>query len=131
VVNVKPRNAQHTRIVCIVLWVLVAGVGARFLVITGRNAVTPSHSFPAYYLSARLLADGDDPSRFYRNEWFLEHGTEHGVPVGEVYGTTPPTTARLMLPLAWMGHGQARSAGGQPEPAQALPPRPEFVGTAS
>lgn len=62
-----------------------------------------SHGYAAYYTSARLILDGADPVRFYDNRWFMEWTLELGFgDTPDIYNINPPTTALMLLPIAWL-----------------------------
>lgn len=62
-----------------------------------------SHGFAAYYTSARLVASGEDPARFYENRWFLEQTIAAGFEeTPDIFNVNPPATGLLFLPLQWL-----------------------------
>jgi hypothetical protein len=88
---------------------LVLALTLRFALLTASVATRHSDGFGAYYTSARLLHAGVDVARFYDDQWF---NTQVGfiVPgVQDIYTPNPPPTAALLLPLARLSYGAART----------------------
>ena len=56
--------------------------------------------FPNYYVSSRLLLEGEHPSRFYNNTWFETKAHEIGIETPSRFRPFPPITSLIMLPLA-------------------------------
>ncbi len=86
------------------VYALPALAGVWFLVVTFIPALQNfRHGFPTYYVSARLLWEGRWTPQVYDNAWFaaeVQARTPNGV--GEVFAPNPPSTALIMLPLAWL-----------------------------
>jgi hypothetical protein len=69
----------------------------------------PANGFVAYYTSARLLAEGEDPARFYDRPWFQAHIARFEPSVLEIFSANPPTMSLLLLPLSALGYHEARA----------------------
>lgn len=68
-----------------------------------------THSFPAYYTAARLVLDGEWDVRVYDDAWFGERVLElTDGRMSERFSMNPPTTALILLPLAWLDLTRAR-----------------------
>src|SRR5213080_4049587 len=73
-------------------------------------ATRPTHGFSAYYTAARLVLEGQDPARFYDDDWFREQTVRLGFAGAEdIYNVNPPTAALLLLPLAGLTPQVARA----------------------
>jgi hypothetical protein len=69
-----------------------------------------TYAFSAYYTSARLTLEGQAGVRFCE-PWFFEQ--QHALGFGDrsdFFCPNPPTTALLMLPVAWLPPPAARAA---------------------
>lgn len=55
--------------------------------------------FPNYYVSSKLLLEGNHVSKFYDDEWFLTEANNINLPFAK-FSPFPPPTAVLMVPLA-------------------------------
>jgi hypothetical protein len=68
------------------------------------NGIQPGWSmqsdFPNYYVSARMLSEGQDVRKMYDNDWFNERIAAYGIAQQGKFRPFPPPTAFLMLPLA-------------------------------
>lgn len=91
----------------ILLAVLVIGIER--LAYIGQVARRPSHSFVSYYTASVLLARGEDVNRFYDGHWFKQQVATFTPTVEEYYQPNPPTTALVLLPLAHLDYGDART----------------------
>lgn len=56
--------------------------------------------FPNYYVSSRLILDGESVSQFYDNEWFESQASAIGIENPARFNPFPPVTSLIMLPLS-------------------------------
>lgn len=61
-----------------------------------------STDFANYYVSSRMLIEGEASDSLYDNEWFKTKGAEYGAPQAQKFSPFPPITAFAALPFAWM-----------------------------
>ena len=80
---------------------LLTAVLLGFLVMRGLvPAWNHVHSdFANYYVSARLVVEGESLDRLYDNEWFKQKMSEYGAPLPGKFAPFPPITAWMMIPL--------------------------------
>jgi hypothetical protein len=88
---------------------VVVILALRFAWLAIEAATRRSDGFGAYYTSAVLLRDGDDVAHFYDDRWFNAQVGAIVPGVQDIYTPNPPTTAALMLPLAPLSYGTART----------------------
>jgi hypothetical protein len=55
--------------------------------------------FANYYVSARLVVQGESLDSLYNNEWFKQKMSEYGAPLTGKFAPFPPVTAWMMIPL--------------------------------
>ncbi len=70
-------------------------------------AYQPRPGFLVAYTTSRLLLEGEDPARFYDNDWFSQQAQRFEPTVNDI-NVNPPTLALLALPLAWLPYRTAR-----------------------
>lgn len=58
--------------------------------------------FPNYYVSSRLVAEGEPVHQFYDNNWFEGKAKQMGIEQIARFTPFPPVTSVLMLPLSGM-----------------------------
>ena len=56
--------------------------------------------FPNYYVSARLISEGEPVQQFYDNDWFEARGHDMGIDRTARFNPFPPITSLVMLPLS-------------------------------
>jgi hypothetical protein len=79
-------------------------------VYTASHAASVTHGFAAYYAASRSFLDGGLGPWVYDDETFEERVRRFAeAPVRDVFGPNPPTMALLVLPLAPLDHGRART----------------------
>jgi hypothetical protein len=66
-----------------------------------------SPGFVAAYTASRVLLEGEEASQLYDDAWFAEQVSRFETGIYDIY-VNPPTTALLMLPLAWLPYPLAR-----------------------
>jgi Glycosyltransferase family 87 len=57
--------------------------------------------FSNYYVSARLVVEGQDLTKLYNNDWFQDQIKEHGIDEPGKFAPFPPITAWVMVPLTF------------------------------
>lgn len=68
-----------------------------------------THSYPGYYLAARLVLEQRWTAQVYDNAWFEARVLElTGGSVSERFSLHPPTTSLLLVPIAWLDLTTAR-----------------------
>ena len=90
-------------------WCLAVVLGLRMAVHQARVVDQRANGFVAYYTSARLLTEGEDPVHFYDRPWFQRQVERFEPTVLEVFWATPPTMSLLALPLSGLGYYEARA----------------------
>jgi hypothetical protein len=92
-------------------WLFAAALVALLLWRTAIPAMSArTYAFSAYYTSARLTLEGQAGVRFCE-PWFFAQ--QHALGFGDradFFCPNPPTTALLMLPVAWLPAETARAA---------------------
>jgi hypothetical protein len=91
------------------LWGVAVVLGARMAVHQARVVDRPANSFVAYYTSARLVVEGENPVNFYDRERFQRHVARFEPTVSEIFSANPPTMSVLLLPLSGLGYHEARA----------------------
>jgi hypothetical protein len=91
-----------------ILWGTAIILAAYFIFFVVTNASRSTHGFLAYYTASKLLAEGEDVSRFYDNDWFSSNVKRFVPEVYEIYNVNMPTTSLIMLPLAKFDYSTAR-----------------------
>jgi hypothetical protein len=91
------------------LWCLAVVLGLRLAILEARVVDRRANGFVAYYTSARLLTEGEDPVQFYDRPWFQRQVERFEPTVLEVFWATPPTMSLLGLPLTGLGYHSARA----------------------
>lgn len=56
--------------------------------------------FPNYYVSARVVLEGQNAARLYDDAWFQQQIYDHGMRQAGKFSPFPPATAFVLLPLA-------------------------------
>ncbi len=69
-------------------------------IVPGWNEV--STDFSNYYVSSRLLVEGDPLDSLYDSEWFRRKGAQMGAPQAQKFSPFPPITAFAALPFVWL-----------------------------
>lgn len=69
-------------------------------VVPGWNEV--STDFANYYVSSRMIYEGEGLDSLYHDRWFKAKGLEYGAPQTQKFAPFPPITAFAALPFAWM-----------------------------
>jgi hypothetical protein len=62
----------------------------------------PETDFPNYYTASKLLLEGTGMDRCYDDAWFQEQMTRFGFRETGKFSPFPPSTALVLVPLAWM-----------------------------
>ena len=91
------------------LWCVALVLGLRMASYQARVVDQRANGFVAYYTSARLLTEGEDPVRFYDRPWFQSHIARFEPTVLEIFSANPPTMSVLLLPLSSRGYYEARA----------------------
>jgi hypothetical protein len=91
------------------LWGVALVLGLRMAGYQARVVDRPANGFVAYYTSARLLTEGEDPARFYDRGWFQRHIARFEPTVLEIFSANPPTMSVLLLPLSALRYHDARA----------------------
>lgn len=78
-------------------WVLAASV-VFFLKGFYPGFTKLESDFQNYYLSSKLLIEGENAAQFYDNDWFEVQAKKNGVEIAR-FTPFPPITALLMVPL--------------------------------
>jgi hypothetical protein len=91
------------------LWCAAVGLGLRMAGYQASVVDQRANGFVAYYTSARLLTEGEDPARFYDRPWFQRHIERFEPTVLEIFSANPPTMSVLLLPLSALGYHEARA----------------------
>ncbi len=91
-----------------ILWGTVIILAAYFIFFVVTNASRSTHGFLAYYTASKLLAEGEDVSRFYDDDWFSSNVNRFVPEVYEIYNVNMPTTSLIMLPLIKFDYSTAR-----------------------
>jgi hypothetical protein len=91
-----------------ILWGTAIILAAYFIFFVVTNASRPTHGFVAYYTASKLLAEGEDVSGFYDNDWFSSNVKRFVPEVYEIYNVNMPTTSLIMLPLVKFDYSTAR-----------------------
>lgn len=56
--------------------------------------------FPTYYVSAKMLLNGEDMAQLYNAEWFQDKLVDYGTDFKGRFSPFPPSNAFIMLPVA-------------------------------
>ena len=91
------------------LWCVAVVLGLEMAGYQARVVDQRANGFVAYYTSARLLTEGEDPARFYDRPWFQSHIARFEPTVLEIFSANPPTMSVLLLPLSSLGYYEARA----------------------
>lgn len=91
-----------------ILWGTAIILAAYFIFFVVTNASRSTHGFVAYYTASKLLAEGEDVSGFYNNDWFSSNVKRFVPEVYEIYNVNMPTTSLIMLPLVKFDYSTAR-----------------------
>jgi hypothetical protein len=91
-----------------ILWLTVFILSCYFIYYVIENAARPSHGFATYYTASRLLLQGEDVNNFYDDNWFSSKVKEDVPGVYEIYNVNTPTTAFMLLPIAFFNYSSAR-----------------------
>jgi hypothetical protein len=91
-----------------VLWIVVLVLGIFFLNHVISNLTKPTQGFASYYTASRLFLNGENPSRFYNDDWFSSKVLNYVPGVYEVYLVNMPTTVFLTLPVAGFNYETSR-----------------------
>lgn len=91
-----------------ILWGVVIMLAAYFIYFVVINAARSTRGFTSYYTASKLLAEGEDISRFYDNDWFSGNVIRFVPEVYEIYNVNMPTTSIIMLPLIRFDYSTAR-----------------------
>jgi len=91
-----------------ILWITVFILACYFIYYVIENATRPSHGFATYYIASRLLLQGEDVDKFYDDNWFSSKVKEDVSGVYEIYNVNMPTTAFMLLPIAFFDYSSAR-----------------------
>lgn len=92
-----------------ILWLTVFILSCYFIYYVIENAARPSHGFASYYTASRLLLQGEDVNNFYDDNWFSSKVKEDVPGVYEIYNVNTPTTAFMLLPIAFFNYSSARA----------------------
>ncbi|MEE9573063.1 MAG: hypothetical protein V3W20_08455, partial [Candidatus Neomarinimicrobiota bacterium] len=79
-----------------ILWGTAIIFAAYFIFFVVTNASRSTHGFVAYYTASKLLAEGEDVSGFYNNDWFSSNVKRFVPEVYEIYNVNMPTTSLIM-----------------------------------
>jgi hypothetical protein len=90
------------------LWGIVLILSAYFIYFVIVNSDRATHGFATYYTSSKLLAEGEDVSRFYDDDWFSSNVKRFVPEVYEIFNVNMPTTSLIMLPLVKFDYSTAR-----------------------
>jgi hypothetical protein len=91
-----------------ILWGVVVILAAYFIYFVVINASRSTQGFASYYTASKLLAEGEDVSRFYEDEWFNSNVQRFVPKVYEIFYVNMPTTSIIMLPLVNFNYSTAR-----------------------
>lgn len=91
-----------------ILWGTAIILAVYFIFFVVTNASRSTNGFLAYYTASKLLAEGEDVSRFYDDDWFSSNVKRFVPEVYEIYNVNMPTTSLIMLPLAKFDYSTAR-----------------------
>ena len=91
-----------------ILWGTVIILAAYFIFFVVTNASRSTHGFASYYTASKLLAEGEDVSRFYDDDWFSSNVKRFVPDVYEVYNVNMPTTSLIILPLVTFDYWTTR-----------------------
>lgn len=90
-------------------WLIAAALGLGMLVWLAGAVQRPSNSFVAHYAASRLVLEGADVARFYDDEWFMTQVARFEPTVTDIYHANLPTMSLVLLPLAPLEYGTART----------------------
>jgi hypothetical protein len=79
---------------------ILAAVCAWKGVVPGWNEV--STDFANYYVSSRMIYEGEAMDSLYHDQWFKAKGLEYGAPQTQKFAPFPPITAFAALPFVWL-----------------------------
>ncbi len=91
-----------------ILWSVAVILIAYFLFYSFKHTLIPSNGFASYYTASRLIIEGENPSDFYNDEYFSSKVKNYVNGIYEIYSVNLPTTALMVLPLAFFSHDTAR-----------------------
>jgi len=91
-----------------ILWGTAIILAAYFIFFVVTNASRSTHGFATYYTASKLLAEGEDVSWFYDDDWFSSNVKRFVPEVYEIYYVNMPTTSIIMLPLVNFDYSTAR-----------------------
>ena len=91
-----------------ILWGVVIILAAYFIYFVVINAFRSTQGFSSYYTASKLLAEGEDVSRFYDDDWFSSNAERFVPEVYEIFNVNMPTTSLIMLPLLKFDYSTAR-----------------------
>lgn len=77
-------------------------------IIPGWTTITTD--FPNYYVSAQVIAKGEDPQKLYDNLWFQQQITLNDIDVFGKFSPFPPITSLVMIPIAFLTPINAKRA---------------------
>ncbi len=90
---------MKSRLLQIALWVWIILAAAVFFVKGFYPGFTKLESdFQNYYLSSKLLMEGENAAQFYDNDWFEAQAKKNGIEIAR-FTPFPPITALLMVPF--------------------------------
>jgi hypothetical protein len=107
--HVMSAVEQRRTLALWLLWCVAILLGLRMANYQARVVDQRANGFVAYYTSARLLIEGEDPIRFYDRRWFQSHIARFEPTVLEIFSANPPTMSLLLLPLSALGYDEARA----------------------
>ncbi|MGB5847060.1 MAG: glycosyltransferase family 87 protein, partial [Ignavibacteriaceae bacterium] len=90
------------------LWGIALILSAYFIYFVIVNASLSTQGFASYYTASKLLAEGEDVSRFYDDDWFSSNAERFVQEVYEIFNVNMPTTSLIMLPLVKLDYSTAR-----------------------
>jgi hypothetical protein len=91
-----------------ILWGVVLILSVYFIYFVVINASCSTNGFASYYTASKLLAEEEDVSRFYDDDWFSSNLKRFVPEVYEIFNVNMPTTAIIMLPLVKFDYSTAR-----------------------
>jgi len=91
-----------------ILWFVAILAFGYFIFFVIEKSSIPSHGFATYYTASKLLADGEDVSQFYDDDWFSTKIKNYVPGVYEIYHVNPPTTSIMLLPIIFLDYEEAR-----------------------
>jgi hypothetical protein len=91
-----------------ILWTIAIILIAYFLFFSIKYTLIPSNGFASYYTASRLIIEGENTSDFYNDDYFSSKVQNYVNGIYEIYSVNLPTTALMVLPLAFFSHDTAR-----------------------